>query len=75
MSLVGDTQTANLANANTRKASLQAVLVSGSHEGNLTAIIVPVAYAVTVQQTTGSGQSVEDARALATSLGLELYEG
>lgn len=74
MSLVGDKYAAATTNGTDKKNSLQAVLVSGGQDSDLQAVLVPVAYDITVQQAPGSSLTIEQARALAITLGLELYE-
>lgn len=74
MSKYGDEQAASLAAATTAKSGLQSGLTLAGADGDLVAVVIPIQYVVTVKENPASGNTTEDNRALALSLGLELYE-
>jgi hypothetical protein len=74
MSTVKTKSQASLQAAQTRKTLLDSQLAANNYSTDLVAVIVPVHYVTTVQKAPGSAMTDQQARDLAVSLGLELYE-
>lgn len=72
MSTISDKRTAALAAARSSQEDLQALLQTSGLSAHLVAVIVPVGFAVTVQEAPGSSNTTEQNTTLAQSNGLEL---